>query len=386
MKDVNLRSISFKDLNISSRRVSLTMHYDNTDHEIWYEFDREIETTSSLVAIAVAPLCGRAFDEVSFDFEIDGEALESIRSFTRADVSAPTKPREPQRDSEDRDGTILSFSGGFDSIAAKALLPDDTHLVSLDLGGWFKREAEYFGRFNPITIKTNIRQVPDQRTALTSNNWLFMATGTILCSYHLGAKYHVFGTILGERFSFPASPRKIPLMESIGLQEAPITSGITEIGTTRIMLQTHPEEVAASLQSLANNGDRKQYYKQSMVTLLAEELGVKNPISDFNPEWKNKVGFGGSYTTALSALYFMAKGRMDLIAPLYDEIPAEAVTFSKSHRMDFMTRVNTDFYHWTPRHLRNPLFEKLSNLDLVPYSESDWDEVHETREFLKKWF
>lgn len=70
-------------------------------------------------------------------------------------------------------------------------------------------------------------------------------------------------------------------MEAVGLEDVPITSGITELGTTNIMLQTHYDEVADSLVSLANNGDRKQYYKQAMVALLSDELGLPNPVRGF---------------------------------------------------------------------------------------------------------
>ncbi|EFG80244.1 hypothetical protein HMPREF0281_02337 [Corynebacterium ammoniagenes DSM 20306] len=361
------------------------MNYHSEEHEIWYEFDREIETTPTLVAVALAPLCGRAFESVSFDFEIEPDVLHSIKTFTQAEVVAPKG--QPSLQQENRqNSTILSFSGGFDSVAAKALMTKDTHLVSLDLGGWFKREAAYFERYSPITIKTNIRQVPDQRTALTKNNWLFMATGAILCAKHLGASYHVFGSILGERFSFPASKRRIPLLESIGLIDVPVTAGITELGTTKIMLQTHYDEVADSLISLANKGDRKQYYKQAMVALLADELGLDNPVTDFSAKWDRKIPFNRSYTTALSSLYFIAHGRLDLIEPLYDEIPTSVIEFARSLTMGFMNKVNTDFYEWTPKLIRTPLFEKLSELELLPYTESDWAEIHEVREFLKNWF
>lgn len=380
------KTIEFRNLQISKTRVSFLMRYERGEFEIWYEFDREIETTPSLVAVAAATLCGTAFDSVIFDFEISAQTLEAIRLFTEAEVSAPVDQGAAFSNSDSREGTILSFSGGFDSIAAKSLLPENTHLVSLDLGGWFKREAEYFGRYSPITIKTNFRQVPDQQTALTRNHWLFMASGAILCSDHLNARHHVFGQILGERFSFPAAERRIPLLEAVGLEDVPITSGITELGTTNIMLQTHYDEVADSLVSLANNGDRKQYYKQAMVALLSEELGLPNPVTGFRAEWDRKIPFDRSYTSALSTLYFVSRGRTDLIEPLYESIPQEVLEFSQTLSLDFMTKVNTDFYEWTPKVLRTPLFSKLSELNLLPYTESDWHEVQRVRDFLTTWF
>lgn len=187
---VGSKSISFRNLEIGKRRVSLIVSYERGEFELWYEFDREIYTTPSLVALAISPLCGTVFDHIAFDFEITPDVFDCIKSFTRADVSVPACTTVVTSLNPNRKGVILSFSGGFDSIAAKELMPDDTHLVSLDLGGWFKREASYFKKFNTITVTTNIRQVPDQLTALARNNWLFMASGALLCSYHLNAKFH----------------------------------------------------------------------------------------------------------------------------------------------------------------------------------------------------
>lgn len=378
-------TISFDGLNITATRVSVNVTYSQGTHEIWYEFDRAIHTTPSLIALALTTLCGTKFDLLEFDFEIDPSTRDAIAYFSRAEVQAPTAETSAERQ-RNRDGIILSFSGGFDSIAAKELMPAETHLVSLDLGGWFAREAEYFQRYEPITVRTNIRQIPDQQSALARNHWLFMASGAILCSDHLDAGYHTFGSILGEQFASPAASRKLHLLEAAGLVETPVTAGITEVGTAKIMLETHPDEVAASLKSLAGAGDRKHFYKQALVTMLSRTLGLPNPIGEFDVEWEKKIPFDRSYTTALSTLYFIAKGHKDLIEPLFLELPAEVVEFGLHRRMDFMTRINPDFYEWTPRPVRDTLFYNFSRLNLLPYTEHDWEEVHLVRHFLEKWF
>lgn len=58
---------------------------------------------------------------------------------------------------KERTGCILNFSGGFDSLAALYLMPEDTKLVAIDFGGWFEREKEFFKQFHPYTLKTNFR-------------------------------------------------------------------------------------------------------------------------------------------------------------------------------------------------------------------------------------
>ena len=87
---------------------------------------------------------------------------------------------------------ILNFSGGIDSLAAKYIMPNNTKLVAIDFERGYVREKNFFKRFNPYVLQTNVRQ----ELNVDRNSWEFMGIGAILYGDYLTAGYHVFGTIL----------------------------------------------------------------------------------------------------------------------------------------------------------------------------------------------
>ncbi|WP_186312227.1 hypothetical protein, partial [Staphylococcus epidermidis] len=72
-----------------------------------------------------------------------------------------------------------------------ALLPADTKLVSLDFGGGFAREREFYQQFKPASIATNFRA-----EGFAENSWSFMGIGTILLRDYLDLGTLSFGAIL----------------------------------------------------------------------------------------------------------------------------------------------------------------------------------------------
>ena len=56
------------------------------------------------------------------------------------------------------DKLLLAFSGGFDSVCALALLEEEATLFSIDYLGWFKRERNFFEKFETDIFEWDIRQ------------------------------------------------------------------------------------------------------------------------------------------------------------------------------------------------------------------------------------
>lgn len=254
------RFIHFKNLEVGKTRTDLVIADGNEEYPLYFEFNREIQPTNTEIAHALSTLCGEKYAQIEFAFEIPANVANDLQKLTGAEVVAPISAAE--KVSTCQYGNVLSFSGGFDSMAAKALMPDDTHLVSIDYGGWFTREADFFQKFEPIVISTNARRIPDQQTAFTRNHPSYMAIGALLTRSYLGARYHTFGNILGSEFqsSGPSQFRLSPL-ESVGLVDAPYTSGITELGNAKIMTLAFPHLLGESIESLAGKRDRKRFLK-----------------------------------------------------------------------------------------------------------------------------
>ena len=132
------------------------------------------------------------FDEISIDLPLSKNAKLNIENFTKATITAPLqKDAVINKQHQNCSNTILNFSGGFDSLAALYLIPGNVNLVSVDFGGTFSRERNFFAKFCPYTLKTNFRQVQ-----LDKNSWTFMGAGALLYAEYLKAEYNVFGTIL----------------------------------------------------------------------------------------------------------------------------------------------------------------------------------------------
>ncbi|MFF8895837.1 hypothetical protein [Brevibacterium casei] len=378
-----MNQIKFTSLVISRRKITLQACY-NKSVDLWFKFDRDIEVTSTQVALAMATLCGRVYDYIEFEFEVDSRAVATISECTGAEVSAHVS--EQQRPIATADGNALSFSGGFDSLAAWKLMPERTQLVSLDFGGWFEREAEFFRKFDTIVISTNVRSVPSRTTCLTRNHWSFMAIGAILAAGYLNVKYHTFGQIFGESMAAaPESSLRTPLLAEVGYEDAGYARGLTEAGTASIIIQSEPRLVLDSLKSLAGPRDRKLYRKTALTALMAKRLNIEFLSPQVDYENFPKVSFGDDYATSLAALLLISKGSGALIEDLLFSIPDEARDLARNLTFDFVTKVNWDAYHDFPESLKRGLRLSLERYGFETYSENDWNEVKATREMLIKY-
>ena len=377
-------TIEFSQLDVSNHRVSLLAKCGGQEHELWYEFDREVRPSTNAIAVALSTLCGTKFDSIFFDFPIAEETSVLLQKFTKAPVSSSStcSPITPRGG-----GRILSFSGGFDSFAALRLLGNEAHLVSLDFGGWFEREAQFFNNFDPLVIKTNIRRTPTQKSSLATNHWTFMATGAILTAEYFGATQHSFGSILGETFSRPVkSPKRVAPLEFMGLTELPVTNGITELGTAKLLLQSDPQLVTDSIQSLAGKTDRKRFLKTAIATVLAPEFCEGLSLPELPNDWPKPISVTDSYTTTMSLLYFISVGKLELISPLFQEVPDSLISFASETDMGFMLKANTDHYQFLQRNDAGKLLARLENYGFSPYTEFDWENAKATRMFLNHLF
>mgnify|MGYP007064572847 CR=1 FL=1 len=376
-------TIKFQNLTLSQRRIEVEAVTSEGSFPLWFEFDRTLSTSTDAIAVALSTLCGTKYDQIHFDFPVAQDLAENISSFTRSSVT--NNGNEPSRQPLGSNIT-LSFSGGFDSLAAHRLLDGTGQLVSTDFGGWFEREAAFFEKFQPLVVSTNVRRTPNQQNSFARNHWTFMSIGAILTAEYLESGFHVFGTILGERFARKPGRRPVAPLDMLGIKNVPITDGITELGTAKILAQTDGPLVAESIRSLAGETDRKRLLKLILATVAAEELGVDVPLPDLPSEWDKPIAFDSSYTTALSTLYLIAKGKAHLIEPLYLDIPESAYSIVQGLSLDFPMKVNTDFYSSLPRELATQIAPRFLDLGFSPYTESDWVEAKTVRAYLNRLF
>lgn len=144
------------------------------------------DDVAAAVAIAIRPV---ASNRIKFNFPISNRAKKiALRDYS-IDLIALDGPESPVRE----DGiNVLNFSGGVDSLAAHRLLGNKVKKISIDFGGRFSREANWFQKWDTFTVKTNLRDKPFSEHV----DWRFMAAAALLHSDYLNISGIYWGTVL----------------------------------------------------------------------------------------------------------------------------------------------------------------------------------------------
>lgn len=374
-----MTEISFSRLAITDRRVDVHASFEH-EIDLYFAFDRAVPVSSSRVALTLAALCGRKFDHISFDFEVAPTTANSIADFTGAELSfwATTDPDS----AASRSGQLLSFSGGFDSLSARALMPADTSLVSVGFGGWFEREADFFRKFETLVVTTNARSEPDHQTALARNSHAFMAVGALLTSDYFGAEFHTFGQIMGGSARLRPGPLAMSLMNGAGLKNAPFTVGISEVASASILVRRDPDLIADSLESLAGKNDPKRFRKTVLSQVVAKQNNVALALDHLISGWKRPVDFGSDVATTLVALYCMKQATPAALKPLFTKIPWSARRFAKRANLAFLEKYDPTSYEDFPPSLKDGLLTRFEELGVHPYDDDDFADLERLKNYL----
>lgn len=347
---------------------------------LWFEFSEPAKVSNDEVAVALSTLCGRAFSSVHFDFPVSVAAVDGVKAMTAADVTT-AGTRWPS--ATPRSGLQLSFSGGFDSLAALCLMPEETKLVSMDFGTRFSRERAFFENFPTITVSTNLQEL-----GYNKNSWAFMGSGAILVSGHVGAQHHTFGSILeagpDNMRVAPVAARNatFPPFKAAGYLNAPYVLGLTEIGTLMVLAAYRKDQIRESLTSLASPGEEKLYRKQVLAQIVGDRLGV--PIDlDLTPKpARTHFKFGQNFALDFLSFYVAKYAGESVASDLVSDIPSEVVSLAKKLELTFYERANPTLYRNFPAQLMGGLADRLAHANMPFYTESDWSEFAQVRQAL----
>ncbi|GAB3531940.1 hypothetical protein GCM10027403_03210 [Arthrobacter tecti] len=387
--NTSLRSkIAFEDITIAPSRVDLDVTFNDgevlQEHHLWFDFSEPVNPTNDSVALALSTLCGKAFSNVSIDLEASPDVVAAVRGFTGAElqISENPTPAYPKK----RSGHVLNFSGGFDSLAALSLMPRETQLVSLDFGGRFSREREFFETFDTVIVSTNLLD-----TKLQRNSWSFMGLGSLLSTGVIPAEYQSFGSILeAGSDNMRRNPRAayvgtFPPFHAARFTNAPYVIGLTEIGTLIVLSHYRPARIAASLTSLASPGEEKLHRKQVLAQIVSERFGLHIALPEVLKPSLPHFKYGEVFALDFLALYAAKYAKESVVRELLSDIPDEVFRIAKELDLTFYERANTTLYHSFPEPLRAALYSRLSDAKVIPYTEKDWEEFKSVRAFLSRY-
>lgn len=380
------RSIKFANIEVSKgTRIDMdcVVKEENgllQEFPLWFEFNHPVVLTDDAIATALSTLCGKAYVSVHMDLSPSDRTVDYLRSFTSSEVTTRGTKEHPVAP---RTGQALSFSGGFDSLAALALMPEDTNLVSMDFGGRFSRERTFFERFNTTIVSTNLLE-----TELRRNSWSFMGSGAILTSAHCRAEYHTFGSILeagaDNLNTDPVAGRNqtFPAFHEAGYTNAPYVAGLTEIGTLLVMAHYKSDQIKDSLISLASPGEEKLYRKKVLADVVATRLGTALDIPDVVKPPKPHFSFGTNFALDFLAFYVAKHAGETVVNQLVSDVPKELTSLAEGLDLTFYERANPSLYLNFPTALFSGVTGRLADAGIRFYVEKDWHELAQVREFL----
>ena len=282
---------------------------------------------------------------------------------------------------EENSNIILGFSGGFDSLAAKALLPT-AQLVSIDFGGNFAREANFFKKFKTNICKWDLRshRLNFLNRYNESLNWRFMLAPACLLRKHQKHAVIATGTIL-EASPFWMNPKPREQIKTLpnfafgkGIALINPVSGLTEYSTAKIVLESNtPHIVDESLSSLASPNYFKYFRK---ICLLAAIKNDKNLVLN-RPNTMHKLG--SSFADDFLTLYLCWKFGIDWVKEFYcSNIPSNITI----HNMEFIEKVNSNNMLLISNPFNGILLDRINHYGIPEYNSIDYSNLRAVFEQL----
>lgn len=382
-----VNSIQFYDFFIEPGKVEFRVgKHVNREYKqdyIYFHLSKKFSPSHNVVATALATLCGKLYEEIYMDLNIDSETLSRISAFTGVDIKVRNVINVDRI--TDRKGIALSFSGGFDSLTSYCLMPQETQLVSIDFGHWFTREAEAFSKWETNILTTNFRRLNYDQAS-----WTFMGVGAILFSEFLDIKYLAFGTnwnssvgcykyIANSKTDLTYNPSFFSPSDMISMQN--FTYGLSNIGTAMVCATYQPSFLNASLNSLAAPGSIKLYRKKMLLDVVCARFGFDIEYSISDKPLEKRMRFGECFCTSALSLYFL-KHLGDKVVSELIEIPESAIELIHTLSLDFYEKFAPVALQGIPEEFREDYIAKLKGAGVDLYNEKDWDEFRLVGNFL----
>lgn len=382
--------IQFQDFNFNrlNRNLTFSVIENEKKHNLFFELGNdEFYLSSRFVAMLVGSICGKNYDNIYIDFPVPDNYTAFLSNFTQAKIHVKDKNeilglvfKKPVK-------YLLSFSGGFDSLAAYCLLKNqDYKCVSLDFGGRFKRERLFFEKFETHIVRTNLLE-----TSLQKNHWTFMGLGFIFMSEKYSIENYIFGGIIQNSFiKFTKSSKfvnqSIGMFPLAGMKAHPIVQGLTEVGTILIILNNFSkEDVIKSLISLSNFREFKLYRKYLLLCSIDYSYYDVELMQSVMPKVKLDISLSKNLGELFLLLFIIKnyKGEFSDIDKGFIGIQENILNFVKNHNLDFYSKYNGTVYSvLDDLNINNALEENK----ILPYDSRDFLSFQNVTDFLSDFF
>lgn len=351
---------------------SLEMETEGAKQTVVFQLPARVRPANDLIAYAFVTLLGTTYSQIEFELPIPQSTRANIERLCRARCTGPESEALPDRSGYGH--VALNFSGGFDSLAALSMLGEGVRLVSLDFGGPFSREADFFRSFSPHVVSSNLRAV-----GLARNSWAFMAVGSILLRDHLQLSTYSFGAILeASAWNLNACGfvNQTPDVLAVsGLKQLHPVIGLTEVGTTLLALRAFPSKIPASLASLARHGSEKHYRKWLLASIVSQRFDLPDALPPPEVPGTPFLSFGSQLAGDFLLPYLAKHATPERYEALIADAPSEVLALAKLD-LTFYERLNTNFYNHIGARWSSQFVSAAIQGGIGLYGEKDWHEFH----------
>lgn len=340
-------------------------------------------TVSGDLAAAAAIVCRPADDELwEFNFPVSPRA----KAIAKRDYNIFIKASDALLPSnQPAKAAYLNFSGGVDSLAAHYLLGTAVHLLSIDFGGAFTREANWFSHWDTYIVASDLRKKP----FVEGRDWRFMAAGAMLFRDYLGIGSLYWGTVLEASPYWLSNnqkrePRTTEATHAFGMAQLKTCQAITplsEYGTMKVALKWGEEVLTKSIESCSSPGSEKLFRKRLLRSIAAGETFPSENVLAQAPCNKHKFGtaFGPDVLTA----YFFWRYGSEFVSDFLAELSADARMELGRLNMEFFERYNPANLATIPSDVRGSIVAEYLRCGIHPYTCDDVRSLEECRSFLR---
>ncbi|MEX5309641.1 hypothetical protein RF650_09535 [Kocuria sp. CPCC 205297] len=333
----------------------------------------------------MAALSGASFNRVVLPLAISPHIHKRMEAYCGAIVDAPIA-KSLRSDYQNGDHTVLSFSGGLDSLSVRALMADrKIDLVSIDFGGRFRRERKFFQQFETTIVETDIVS-----SNLRAHGHDFMLVPALLRARAIGASGIATGQILESSAH--------SLLDFLGVAEESSNDagfdlltdlaavrpvgGMTEVGTALTSLRLCRDHISDSLVSLAGPREEKLHRKHVLLELSAKMLGIDIKLPEIERPSRPHFVFGETFAVDFLVLWVAKRAGRSWAESMVRDLPDDLEDFLKDLRLDFYERVAAVSSGIEAPQAHDALCARIRATGMIPWTDDDQREARAVVEYL----
>lgn len=372
-----MASITFSNIRRSRRGlVEVSVDDDGQLRELRFDLGVRHQPADDVLALTLALLAGKKYRTITYEgLTAPDECRDVIERITGGTVKLRAGRSVPRRSAKH---SVLSFSGGFDSLAALSMMPPGSRKFSFDFGGKFARERPFFEKFDTTIVETNLVDEGFNR-----NHWEFMYSGALLLHDFFRTDYLATGGVFGiaaldlmnPRRSWDAEPTLA--QKYLGITPYFPVRGLTEAGTAAIVHRKYGNLMRDSLKSLANPKEGKYTRKILMMRAYQASQGSTELWPEV-PKAGPWYTWGSSFTEDFVSMFMLKHLGLEPVQACYKTpIPAEAAAAAQDLSLDYYLKVFPEQTWGRNNELAPRMLEATLSAGMGLYGRTDFRELEQ---------